>query len=73
MERNHGMTIDKFVHRNQIIAQYLSEVALHGAQAGSDGTPQLGNQYFREVVSAQERLLNALERLLEKAPGRTVV
>jgi len=67
------MTTDKFVHRSQIIAQYLSEIALNGAQAGADGTPQLVNPYFREVVSAQERLLNALEQLLERAPGRTAV
>ena len=67
------MTTDKFVHRSQIIARYLSEIALHSAQDGSDGAPQLINPYFRDVVSAQERLLNALEQLLERAPGRTAV
>ncbi len=67
------MTTEKFVRRSQLIAQHLSEIALHSGQAESYGVPQPVNPYFREVVNAQERLLNAVEQLLEKLPGRAVV
>ncbi len=65
------MTTEKFVRRNQVIAQHLSEAAFHSGQAELGGVYQPANSYFREVVNAQERLLNALERLLEKLPRQT--
>ncbi len=64
------MTTEKFVRRSQIIAQHLSEIALHGEQIEVDGVLQPVNPHFRAVLSAQERLLTAVERLLEKLPGR---
>jgi len=66
------MTTEKFVRRSQIIAAYLSEIAIHGGQVELNGVIQPVSAHYREVVSAQERLLNAVERLLEKLPGRIV-
>ena len=65
------MTTEKFVRRSQIIAQHVSEIALHSEQIEVAGVLQPVSPHFREVLSAQERLLNAVERLLEKLPGRT--
>ncbi|MDB5973335.1 MAG: hypothetical protein JWR07_95 [Nevskia sp.] len=66
------MTTEKFVRRSQIIAEHLSEIAMHSNQDELDGVQQPLSPHFREVVSAQERLLNAVERLLEKLPSRIV-
>ena len=66
------MTTEKFVRRSQIMAQHRSEIALHGEQIEVGGMLQPANRHFREVPSAQERLLNALERLLHNLPGSTV-
>ena len=66
------MTMEKLVRRNLIIAQHLSEIAVHGQQSELDGAPQSVDPLFRAVLSAQERLLTAVEQLLEKLPGRTV-
>lgn len=66
------MTAEKFVRRSQIIAKHLTEIAVHSEQVDLGGVPQPLSPQFREVVSAQERLLNAVERLLEKLPGRTL-
>ena len=66
------MTTEKFVRRSQIISEHLSEIAMHGGPVELDGVLQPISPHFREVVSAQERLLNAVERLLEKLPGRIV-
>ena len=38
----------------------------------SDGATQSANPQFRAMLSAQERLLNAVEQLLEKLHGRIV-
>ena len=66
------MTLEKIILRNKIIAQHLSEIALHGARIESDGAVQPASPQFRAVLSAQERLLNAVEQLLEKLHDRTV-
>lgn len=66
------MTNEKFVRRNQIIARHLAEIALQREQIEADGTARPFDPHFREVLSAQEHLLNALERLLEQMPGRVV-
>ncbi len=57
------MTIEKFVRRSQIIAEHLSEIAMHGGQAEVNGALQPTSPRYRAVVVAQEHLLNALERL----------
>ena len=66
------MTNEKFVRRNQIIAQHLSEIALQREQIEIGGVVLPFDPHFREVLSAQEHLLNALERLLEQMPSRVV-
>ncbi len=66
------MTSEKFMRRNQIIAQHLSEIALQRKQVEMDGVAQPFDPHFREVLSAQEHLLNAVERLLEQMPGRII-
>lgn len=66
------MTTEKFVRRNRIIAQHLAEIALHQEQIEAEGAGQPFNRYFREVLGAQEHLLNSVERLLEQLPGRNV-
>ncbi len=48
-----------------------SEIALHHGRIDADSAPQSHSPHFRAVLGAQERLLNALEQLLEKLPGRT--
>ena len=65
------MTTEKFVRRSQLIAEHLSEIAFHSDRVEQEGAVHPVNPEFREVVTAQERLLNAVERLLEKLPGRT--
>jgi len=64
------MTPEQFVRRSQIIAQHLSEIALHDERVELGSVRQPINPHFRAVISAQERLLNAVEQLLEKLPGR---
>lgn len=66
------MTTEKFIRRSQIIAQHLTDIALHSEQIEVGAVLRLVNPHFRAVLSAQEHLLNAVERLLEKLPGRTV-
>ncbi|MDB5977223.1 MAG: hypothetical protein JWR07_3983 [Nevskia sp.] len=66
------MTTEKFVRRNRIIAQHIAEIALHREQIEAEGASQPFNRYFREVLGAQEHLLNAVERLLEQLPGKSV-
>ncbi len=66
------MTTDKFIRRSKIIAEHLSEIAFHSDRIELEGVLHPVNSELREVVSAQERLLNAVERLLDKLPGRTV-
>jgi len=67
------MTMEKIVRRNLLIAQHLSEIALHHGQVDADGGLQSDSPHFRAVLGAQERLLNALEHLLEKLPARALV
>jgi hypothetical protein len=63
------MTVEKFTRRNQIIAERLSQLRLHGEQMQWDGIVHPVNPQFRDVLQAQERLLNALERLLDNLPA----
>ena len=65
------MTIEKFVRRSQLIEQLLSEIARRGGQEELEPALKSVNPHFQAVLGAQERLLNAVERLLEKLPERT--
>ncbi len=69
MEGSIEMTVDKFVRRNQIIAERLSQLRSRGDQMQWDGIVHPVNPQFRDVLQAQERLLNALERLLDNLPA----
>jgi hypothetical protein len=60
------MTVDKFTLRNNIISAYLQEIASRQQHLQNEGLLQLTNPKFREVLSTQERLLTALERLLDQ-------
>jgi len=62
------MTIDKFVRRNQLLAEYLAQIAERRAEVGWGDSAAPLNAAFREVLAAQERLLTAAERLLERCP-----
>lgn len=66
------MTTEKFARRNRIIAQHLAEIALHQEQIEAEGVGQPFNRHFREVLGAQEHLLNTVECLLEQLPGRSM-
>jgi hypothetical protein len=66
------MTFDHFVRRNGIIAQYLSEIAIHSEKADSDGVLEPLHTHFRAVMLAQQRLLDAVDRLLDSLPDRTI-
>lgn len=63
------MTVDKFVRRNQIIADRLMQLRSRSDQMHWDGLVHPVNPQFRDVLQAQERLLNALERLLDNLPA----
>ncbi len=62
------MTVEKFIRRNKIIAERVTQLRQHGDQMHWDGIVHPVNPQFRDVLQAQERLLNALERLLEDLP-----
>jgi len=64
------MTYDKFVRRNQIIGDHLAQIVLRREDLGWNGKLQPADPRFREVLNAQERLLTAMERLLDGAPER---
>jgi hypothetical protein len=64
------MTAAKFARRNAILARHLEEITLHQQREESGDTPQPLSPQFREVLAAQERLLTAVERLLEQLPQR---
>lgn len=61
------MTAAKFARRNRILAQHLERITLLQQAEEQDGVLPLSPQ-LREVLSAQERLLTAVERLLEQLP-----
>jgi len=66
------MLMDKFHRRNRLIKQYLtllencSDVIDWDAMCPPD-------RALREVISAQERLLTGLERLLEERKARSCI
>lgn len=63
------MTAAKFARRNRILAQHLERITQYQQrEEQDDGVLRPLNPQFREVLSAQERLLTAVERLLEQLP-----
>jgi hypothetical protein len=63
------MTADKLAYRNRILAQHLERITQYQQQEEQgDAVLRPLNPHFREVLSAQERLLTAVERLLEQLP-----
>ena len=62
------MSVDKFLRRNQMIAAYLQELAEHREQMQWDGVLHPVNPLVREMFQAQERLITALERVLDTMP-----
>jgi hypothetical protein len=65
------MIADKIFRRSRVIAAHISEIVLRNHQDDRSGALLPTNAAFREVIVTQERLLNAVERLLEKMPGRS--
>jgi hypothetical protein len=59
------MSIEKFLRRNQMIADYLQQVAQQQEQMHRDGVLQPASPMMREMFQAQERLITALERVLD--------
>lgn len=58
------MTFEKLIKRNQLITDYLAELA---AARPSHVAPDAADRdHYRNVLAAQERLLIATERLLER-------
>ena len=66
------MTVEKFALRNELIADRLAQLRQRGDQMHWDGIVHPVNPQFRVVLQAQERLLNALERLLDDLPALAV-
>jgi hypothetical protein len=62
------MTAAKFARRNRILAQHLERITQLQQATERDGVLRPQSEQFREVLSAQERLLTAVERLLEHLP-----
>ena len=62
------MTIEKFIRRNQIIVRHVAQVARYREQMHWDGVLHPIDPQFREALNAQERLLTAVEQLLERLP-----
>lgn len=59
------MTTEQFLRRNQIIGERLAQIAACGQYLQGKAVP--ADLRLRAVLQAQERLLNAMERLLEQS------
>lgn len=64
------MSVDKFLRRNQMITACLHELVQHREQMQWDGVLHPVNPAVREMFQAQERLITALERVLDALPSR---
>ncbi len=60
------MTFDKFLKRNQMLAELLAEIAARREAVGWVNHAAPIESGLRDVLAAQERLLTAAERLLEQ-------
>lgn len=59
------MTIDQFVHRSRMIAEHLENILTQREKLEWVGARGMSNPKFRQVCAAQERLLNAMEDMLD--------
>jgi hypothetical protein len=59
------MTFDKFLKRNQLIADHLAQIAAHRHCIGWVDSATPLDMDLRDLLAAQERLVTAAERLLE--------
>lgn len=67
------MNLEQFDHRRHMISGYLDRIFSQHEKLEWVGTRGLGDPKFRNVVAAQERLLNAMEELLGIADRRSFV
>jgi hypothetical protein len=61
------MTIEQFVRRSRMIAENLDHILVQREKLKWVGAAGLANPHFRQVCAAQERLLNAMEEMLDVA------
>lgn len=61
------MTIEQFVCRSRMIVEHLDSILTQRDKLAWVGPAGLANPKFRQVVAAQERLLNAMEEMLDAA------
>lgn len=60
------MSVEKFIRRNAVVTQCLSRIAEHDDARKLLGPSLRFDVDIRELLSAQERLLNAAEHVLER-------
>ncbi|WP_028081918.1 hypothetical protein [Solimonas soli] len=58
------MTIEQFARRRRMISEYLDHIFSERDRLDWVGAKGMTNPKFRDVVAAQERLLNAMEEML---------
>lgn len=58
------MNLEQFDRRRHMISEYLDNIFSQHEKLAWVGAKGLGDPKFRNVVAAQERLLNALEEML---------
>ena len=58
------MNVEQFARRRRMIAEYLDNIYSDRERLDWVGAKGLVNPKFREVLAAQERLLNAMEEML---------
>jgi len=63
--RKRNMTLEQFIRRNGIIAQHLEQIAaMNGAEHLLEFSLNF-NPTMRDLLTAQERLLNAAEKVIK--------
>ncbi len=60
------MSFDKFVHRNRLVAECVHRIAASGNAGRLFQHANGFDPVVRELLAAQERLLNAAESLLDR-------
>ncbi|HET8883188.1 MAG TPA: hypothetical protein VFM56_13505 [Solimonas sp.] len=59
------MNVEQFDRRRHMIGEYLDHIFSQREKLEWVGAKGLDNPKFRNVVAAQERLLNAMEEMLD--------